>query len=69
MIRKERKERKERMKKNKVIQCKKCGQGFVWALEEQVFYEQKGLKPPVYCPICRSIYSEAKKDGFRGKEE
>ena len=53
------------MKNNKVIKCKKCKQDFVWALEEQVFYEQKGLEPPAFCPICRSIYNEAKKDDFR----
>ncbi len=52
---------------NKVIKCKKCGQDFVWASEEQVFYKEKGLKSPTFCLICRSIYSEAKKDDFRGK--
>ena len=56
------------MKNNKVIKCKKCGQDFVWAFEEQVFYEEKGLESPAFCPICRSIYDEARKDDFRGKD-
>jgi len=55
------------MKKNKVIQCKKCKQDFVWSSEEQEYYKEKDLGSPVYCLICRSIYSEAKKDDFRGK--
>jgi len=57
----------EGMKKNKVIQCKKCKQDFVWSSEEQEYYKEKDLRSPVYCLICRSIYSEAKKDDFRGK--
>ena len=57
--------KEKKMKDNKAIKCKKCGQNFVWTREEQDFYKEKGLKPPVYCLICRSIYNEAEKDDFR----
>ena len=52
---------------DKVIRCKVCHQDFAWTVEEQVFYQEKGLKPPTRCPICRAAFKAAKKDGFRGK--
>ncbi len=38
---------------DKTINCQDCGQEFVWTQGEQDFYEQKGLKSPKLCPICR----------------
>jgi len=55
------------MKKDKIIICQDCGQEFVWTLGEQGFYEEKGLKEPVRCPMCRATYKAAKKDKFRGE--
>ncbi len=53
--------------KDKVIQCIDCQQKFPWVVEEQEFYQEKGLKPPTRCPICRAAFKEAKKDKFRGR--
>jgi hypothetical protein len=53
--------------KDMIIKCQSCNQYFSWAKEEQEFYAEKGLKPPKYCPICRSALKAAKKDQFRGK--
>jgi len=53
--------------KDQIIKCINCQQGFAWTADEQVFFSQKGLKPPVHCPICRAALSAAQKDKFRGK--
>lgn len=53
--------------KDKVITCESCHQEFAWTADEQEFYNQKGLKPPTHCPICRAALKQAKKDKFRGK--
>lgn len=53
--------------KDKVIKCKNCGQDFAWTTDEQAFYKQKDLKPPLRCPICRAAFKVAEKDKFRGK--
>jgi endogenous inhibitor of DNA gyrase (YacG/DUF329 family) len=53
--------------KDKIIKCIECAQDFAWTVGEQEFYQQKGLKPPVRCPICRAAFKEAKKDKFRGR--
>ena len=54
---------------DKIISCIDCGQDFVWTMGEQGFYEEKGLKEPVRCPMCRAVFASAKKDRFRGKVE
>ena len=53
--------------KDKVIKCQDCAQDFAWTIGEQQFYQQKGLKPPIRCPICRAIHQAAVQDKFRGK--
>ena len=40
--------------KDQTIQCKDCGQEFVWSASEQEFYQQKGLNPPQRCKDCRA---------------
>lgn len=52
---------------DKVIKCRDCGQDFAWTIDEQIFYQQKGLQPPIRCPMCRAAYKAAKEDKFRGK--
>lgn len=52
--------------KSKLIKCANCQQDFVFNSGEQEFYAKKGLKDPVFCPICRGTHQAAKKDKFRG---
>lgn len=35
------------------IRCCECGKGFIFEVEEQVFFKMKGLTPPKRCPSCR----------------
>lgn len=36
------------------LQCKECGQNFIWTEGEQSFYAEKGLQnTPGRCPDCR----------------
>lgn len=53
--------------KDKIIKCVDCSQEFAWTAGEQDFYQEKELKPPQRCPICRSIHKQAAKDKFRGQ--
>jgi CxxC-x17-CxxC domain-containing protein len=39
---------------DQTIQCKDCGQQFVWTAEEQDFFQQKGFNPPLRCKDCRA---------------
>lgn len=37
------------------LQCRDCGNAFVWTASEQEFYQQKGFQnAPVRCPNCRA---------------
>jgi CxxC-x17-CxxC domain-containing protein len=39
--------------------CVECGQTFVWSVEEQIFFHDKGLKnPPKRCSICKKRKNE-----------
>lgn len=51
------------------IQCKNCGNNFVWSEEEQRLYKQRGLVQPEYCAICRGIIEARAKDSARNKYE
>jgi len=53
--------------KDKIIECEACGQEFAWTKDEQQFYQEKGLKAPKRCLICRAINKTAAQDNFRGK--
>lgn len=39
---------------DKVIQCKICGQTFIFTAGEQLFYSDRNLAEPKRCPSCRS---------------
>jgi len=52
---------------DQIIKCVDCSQDFVWTKGEQEFYQEKGLKDPTRCPVCRSVFKAAQKDQFRGK--
>ncbi len=42
------------MYEDKTLQCRECGQAFVFTAGEQEFYQQKGLlNEPGRCPECR----------------
>jgi endogenous inhibitor of DNA gyrase (YacG/DUF329 family) len=51
------------------IKCENCGNNFVWSEEEQDLYSQRGLTPPVNCPICRGIIEARARDAARNKYE
>jgi CxxC-x17-CxxC domain-containing protein len=41
--------------RDKVLQCRDCGNSFVWTSGEQAFYASKGLmNQPSRCPSCRA---------------
>lgn len=44
--------------KPQVIRCKVCGDSFIWNVEEQIFYRDRGLQPPKRCPSCRRPKSQ-----------
>ena len=53
--------------KDIIIKCIECKQEFPFTQGEQEFYQQKELKPPVRCPICRAAFKQAQEDKFRAK--
>ena len=38
---------------DKIIKCQDCGKEFVFTVNEQKFYEEKGFTPPKRCKVCR----------------
>jgi len=48
---------------NKNLNCKDCGQEFVFTSGEQEFYAGKGFPDPTRCPDCRKIKKDSKKNG------
>jgi len=45
---------------DRTLQCRDCGNSFVFTAGEQAFYQQKGFQnEPTRCPNCRRL----KKDG------
>jgi hypothetical protein len=42
------------------MDCVDCGEGFLFSVGEQRFYEAKGLEVPKRCPECREKRKEAK---------
>lgn len=49
---------------DKVLQCRDCGQEFVWTAGEQEFYASKNLaNAPGRCPSCRAASRAARRDG------
>ena len=51
------------------IKCSNCGNMFVWSSEEQKLYEERGVKTPDLCPICRGIIEARNHDQARTKYE
>ena len=42
------------------LDCKVCGQAFIWSDGEQQFYKDRNLQPPRRCPGCRRVKREEK---------
>lgn len=45
-------------KQKQVLTCSDCGEKFVFSVNEQEFYEEKGFPPPKRCKFCRKIRKE-----------
>lgn len=45
------------------LQCADCSQEFVFSVEEQEFYQQKGFSQPRRCASCRSQNRQNKRGG------
>jgi CxxC-x17-CxxC domain-containing protein len=47
----------------KVLQCRDCGNEFVWSSGEQEFYATRGFSEPSRCPDCRAARKNARDNG------
>jgi len=51
---------------DQTLQCRDCGNSFVWTAGEQDFYESKHLtNSPTRCPTCRAAAKRARESGGR----
>ena len=41
------------MGEDKKIKCQDCGEEFIFSVNEQKFYEEKGFTEPKRCRLCR----------------
>lgn len=41
-------------KENIKIKCQNCGEDFIFTVNDQIFYEEKGFLPPKRCKNCRN---------------
>ncbi len=49
---------------DKTIKCRDCGDTFVFTVNEQEFYKEKGFdNDPVRCPDCRKANKMKKNQG------
>jgi CxxC-x17-CxxC domain-containing protein len=56
------------MLEDKTLQCRECGQDFVFSVGEQEFYQQKGLlNEPGRCVDCRQRRRQASQGQARGE--
>lgn len=51
----------------RTIKCEKCGNQFVFSLEEQELFRQRSLPDPRFCAICRGIIEAESRDKNRSK--
>lgn len=50
------------------INCKDCGNEFLFTENEQAFYKEKGFEnQPVRCPSCRRL-KKSRNDSDRGRK-
>lgn len=52
------------MLQDKTIKCRDCGENFVFTVNEQEFYKEKGFdNDPVRCPDCRKANKAKRNTG------
>ncbi len=51
---------------DKTLQCRDCGNEFVFSAGEQEFYATRGFSEPTRCPDCRAARKAARNDGGAG---
>lgn len=52
---------------DRALQCRDCGQEFIWTVGEQEFYASKGLEnAPSRCPACRAAARAARESAGTG---
>ena len=55
------------MTQDKEMNCKDCGQNFIFTAGEQEFFQSRGFSEPIRCKSCRDIRKSEKSDrGFGG---
>lgn len=55
---------------DQTLQCRDCGNTFVWTASEQEFYQQKGFQnAPVRCPNCRALKKARMNEGGGGQRQ
>src|SRR5512135_2150764 len=47
---------------DRVLQCRDCGNEFVFSAGEQEFYATRGFSEPTRCPDCRAARKAASRD-------
>jgi CxxC-x17-CxxC domain-containing protein len=51
------------MYEDKILNCRECGQEFVFSAGEQEFYAQKGFEnEPARCPECRAARKQRSRE-------
>jgi len=48
------------------LHCADCNQEFLFSVEEQEFYQQKGFTQPKRCASCRAQNRQGKSGGYSG---
>ncbi len=48
---------------DKVLQCRDCGNEFVFSAGEQEFYATRGFSEPTRCPECRAARKAQRESG------
>jgi len=53
------------MTQDKEMNCKDCGQKFIFTAGEQEFFQSRGFSEPIRCKSCRDMRKSEKSDrGF-----
>lgn len=57
------------MLQDKTLTCRDCGAEFVFSVNEQEFYAEKGFtNEPGRCPDCRAARKQQSRGGFGGQQ-
>lgn len=58
----------ERNMKDRTIECRDCGNQFVFSAREQEFFAEKGFQEPKRCKHCRDSRKSAKRERNQRQE-